>query len=621
MDESMDGWHVEGYTEVRELGHGGQGRVVLARADATGAPVAIKYLAGGADEAERERMRHEARMLAQADSPHVARLHRLVEGADGVAIVMEAVDGVSLKELLERNGALGPEASLAVLKGSLLGLAAAHELGVVHRDYKPANVVVPADGTSRLVDFGIAVPAGREAGGSGTAYYMAPEQWDRHIAQPAGDVYSATCVFVECVSGRRPYGGDRRELRRAHLTAPVPVESVPEPLRPLVAAGMAKAPEDRPPSAAAFVADLERTAREAYGPDWEERGVRRLATAAAALAALFPLAAWLLPGGQAAGHAAGHTAGHAAGQATSHAAGHVAAQGTNETVGHLTAQSAKHGAGKAAGTGAKGAAGGAKGLLAAAAGTAAVVAAGAVVATTAGHGSGGKHRTGAPSAVTVAAVRNCTTTTYSGATATTMTPSPGPAKVRLPEQVKLPKGAAVFRSQVGQYLIAPAAEQCAGSLGVDGGGETDIPARGGTGGAGPTGTITQVLPGGVGSKYQTDCDYFPDSQEGQKQGECRPPLPVQAVPTGVPSVRASIRKDQLTNGGPPSPYVAVSFATMDANGWPTVVGCTKPWAQADLCTAAFTYAFVQAVEKAHAPKADLDRAAKSIAAFVASAKQ
>ncbi|HEU5029002.1 MAG TPA: serine/threonine-protein kinase [Spirillospora sp.] len=598
----MDGWHVKGYTEVRELGHGGQGRVVLARDDASGAPVAIKYLAGGADEAERERMRHEARMLAQADSPHVARLHRLVESADGIAIVMEAVDGVSLKELLERNGALGPEASLAVLKGSLLGLAAAHALGVVHRDYKPANVVVPADGKSRLVDFGIAVPAGREAGGSGTAYYMAPEQWDRHVARPAGDVYSATCVFVECVSGRRPFGGDRGELRRAHRTAPVPVEAVPEPLRPLVAAGMAKAPDDRPASAAAFVADLERTAREAYGPDWEERGVRRLAAAAAALAALFPLAAWLLPGGQAAGHAAGQAAGQAAAQATGHATG----------------------AGKGAAAGAKGIAGGLKGaggIAAAAAGTAAVVAAGAViVATTAGHGSGGKHDAGAPSAVTVAAVRDCTTTAgYPGAT---MTPSAGPSQVRLPEQVRLPKGAAVFRSQIGQYLIGPAAERCAGSMGVDGGGETDIPPRGGSGAVNPAGSIAQVLPGGVSSKYRMDCDYFPDSpQARQQEGGCRPLLPVQAIPTGVRTVRASIRKDEPTNGAPPSPYVAVSFATMDANGWPTAIGCVMPWAKADLCTATLTYAFVQEAGAAHAPKADLDGAAQRIKAFVASAKR
>ncbi|MCP9969612.1 serine/threonine-protein kinase [Actinomadura madurae] len=305
----MDGERrVDGFAEVRELGSGAQGRVVLARHEASGTPVAIKYLPAGADEAERERLRHEALMLGQADSPHVARLFRLIEGPETSAIVMEAVDGVSLKELLARHGALGPEASLAVLKGSLLGLAAAHAVGVVHRDYKPANVVVPADGRSRLVDFGIATPAGEEAGGAGTPYYMAPEQWSRHVATPASDVYAATCVFVECVTGERPYTGDRAALMRAHLTGDVPVEDVPEALRDLVRRGMAKAPEDRPDGAAAFAGDLERAARETYGGDWEARGVRTLAASAAALAALFPLAAWLVPGAAGAAGAAARRA-------------------------------------------------------------------------------------------------------------------------------------------------------------------------------------------------------------------------------------------------------------------------------------------------------------------------
>ncbi len=243
----------------------------------------------------------------------MARLFRLVEGPETSAIVMEAVDGVSLKELLERHGALGPEASLAVLKGSLLGLAAAHAVGVVHRDYKPANVVVPADGRSRLVDFGIATPAGQEAGGAGTPYHMAPEQWVG-VATPSTDVYAATCVFVECVTGRRPYTGNRAELMNAHLSGEVPVEAVPEALRPLVLRGMARAPEDRPSGAALFVDELERTARKTYGQDWEARGVHALSAGAVALAALFPLAAWLAPGAaSAAGAGAGaSTAGTAA---------------------------------------------------------------------------------------------------------------------------------------------------------------------------------------------------------------------------------------------------------------------------------------------------------------------
>ncbi|TDC09517.1 serine/threonine-protein kinase, partial [Actinomadura bangladeshensis] len=314
-------WRVDGYTEVRELGAGAQGRVVLARHDASGTPVAIKYLAVRADEAERERLRHEALMLGRAGSPHVARLFRLVEGPDTAAIIMEAIDGVSLKELLRQHGALGPEAALTVLKGSLLGLAAAHAVGVVHRDYKPANVVVPADGRSRLVDFGIATPAGEEAGGAGTPYYMAPEQWSRHIATPASDVYAATCVFVECVTGHRPYAGTRAELMRAHLTGEVPIDAVPEALRPLVQRGMAKAPEDRPAGAAAFVDDLERTAQAAYGRDWEARGVHALSAGAVALAALFPLAAWLLPGAAGTASAVGAVGAAGAGAAGAGAAG------------------------------------------------------------------------------------------------------------------------------------------------------------------------------------------------------------------------------------------------------------------------------------------------------------
>ncbi|MFI0353466.1 serine/threonine-protein kinase [Actinomadura sp. 9N407] len=285
----MSEWRIDGFDEVRELGAGAQGRVVLARHRTAGTPVAIKYLNEGSGQ-EFERLRHEAVLLGRVSDRHVARLYQLVEGDHGAAIVMEAVNGVSLKRVLSEHGALGAEASLTVLKGSLLGLAAAHAVGVVHRDYKPANVVVQADGLSKLIDFGIAVPQGAD-GRSGTPAYMPPEQWRGEPATPAADVYAATCVFFECVTGRRPFTGAGPELMGQHLNGSVPVDVLPEALRELVTRGMAKAPGERPYGAAAFVEELERSASAAYGADWEQRGVRALAGTAVALAALFPLVA------------------------------------------------------------------------------------------------------------------------------------------------------------------------------------------------------------------------------------------------------------------------------------------------------------------------------------------
>lgn len=289
----MAAWALGGFTELSTLGEGGFGRVVLARHDASGAFVAIKYLFPryAADLEQRARFRHEAAILRRVVSPHVARLHEFVETGQGAAIVMEAVPGVPLKEVLTREPVLPPESALAILKGSLLGLAAAHAAGTVHRDYKPGNVLVQPDRQSKLVDFGIAVLAGHSGLAGGTPAYMAPEQWRGAAATPATDVYAATCVFFQCVTGHRPFRATGTEqLRELHQRAAVPDEEVPEPVRPLVVAGMAKDPAARPAGAAAFVVELEAAALAGYGPGWETRGWQRLAAHAGTLLALSPLA-------------------------------------------------------------------------------------------------------------------------------------------------------------------------------------------------------------------------------------------------------------------------------------------------------------------------------------------
>jgi eukaryotic-like serine/threonine-protein kinase len=285
------GWSVPGYTGLKALGSGGFGDVVLARHDTSGTLVAIKYLRWDllSDARFAEMFRSEAAVLASMDDPHVVRLYEYIESPSGAAIVMELVDGVSLREILARQGGTTPEAALVVLQGSLLGLAAAHARGVIHRDYKPDNVLVDGDGASKLTDFGIAARAGDRSVRGGTLAYAPPEQFAGASASPAGDVYAATATFFECLTGRPPFHGDSAAaLLYQHLSQPVPVDAVPEPVRPLVAAGMAKQPEDRPADATTFIAALNKVAAGAYGPDWYKRGRSHLAEAALLLAALWP---------------------------------------------------------------------------------------------------------------------------------------------------------------------------------------------------------------------------------------------------------------------------------------------------------------------------------------------
>ena len=161
-----EGWTVPGYAEERRLGQGATGRVVAAVSEATGQRVAIKYLSPALlrDPSFMWRYRTEAQTLRSLDVPQVVQLYDYVEEpGQGAAIVTELVDGISLHALVARGGPMSPESALTVLKGSLLALAAAHAIGIVHRDYKPENILVDAHGDTKLSDFGVAVKAGKKA--------------------------------------------------------------------------------------------------------------------------------------------------------------------------------------------------------------------------------------------------------------------------------------------------------------------------------------------------------------------------------------------------------------------------------------------------------------------------
>ncbi|MGP4024514.1 serine/threonine-protein kinase [Actinomadura sp. 3N407] len=280
----VDGWTVPGFTHDRELGGGASGRVMLATDDLTSTQVAIKYLGGGlgADEAFLARFRASARRLSQLEDPNVVDLYDFVETPDGAAIVMQYAEGVSMRRVLAAQGPTGPLAALSMLGGTLLGLAAAHEHNIVHGAMRPANILVDGDGNARLTDFATS-PSGTEAQ-SGPPY-AAPELWDGVPATVGTDLYAATAIFYECLTGRPPYAG--RNMARLHREAPIPADEVPGPLRNLIHQGLAKDPAQRPRSVADYLAALEDAAVSAYGPSWEAQGRGRL-TELAAQAALHP---------------------------------------------------------------------------------------------------------------------------------------------------------------------------------------------------------------------------------------------------------------------------------------------------------------------------------------------
>jgi serine/threonine-protein kinase len=284
-------WRLPDYTEIGRLGSGATGTVVSAKHDPTGTFVAIKFLSAGrrGRSVPSDWFRGQVKLLTEIDNTNVARLYEYVEGPKGGALVSELVDGVSLSEIIAR-GVIEPLASLAVLRGSLRGLAAAHGKGVLHRDFRPANVQVTLAGSPKIVDFGVVPPVESMHPGAGTPLYQAPELWDRSPAGTRSDVYAVAATFFECLTGHPPFppAGTMAEMRAAHEHGDIPLDEVPEQIRDLVARGLAKDPAERPVDAAAYLASMEQVAAQRFGSDWLRAGEAALARRISAIVPLQP---------------------------------------------------------------------------------------------------------------------------------------------------------------------------------------------------------------------------------------------------------------------------------------------------------------------------------------------
>lgn len=259
------------YRLLERLGTGGMASVWLAEDERLGRQVALKRLHGDGPEDMARRFEREAKVLASLNHQNVVAVFDTVPDDEGIVIVMEHVPGETLRDALKR-GPLPPGEAAAVVEGIGAALDHGHRQGVVHRDVKPANVLLRPDGVVKLADFGIAIAAERThitrtGTVMGTAAYMAPEQLEGRDATPATDVYALGAVAFEVLSGRRAVGGKTpAEIVHRVATRPPPDlreswKAAPPAAVAVVRRAMARDPRDRPSSAGDLAAEL----REALG--------------------------------------------------------------------------------------------------------------------------------------------------------------------------------------------------------------------------------------------------------------------------------------------------------------------------------------------------------------------
>jgi WD40 repeat protein/serine/threonine protein kinase len=273
---------LEHYEILEQLGHGGMGVVYAALDRKLDRKVAIKRLLSRGTAEHQRRLIDEARAMAKLAHPNVVQVYEIGETNGATFIVMEYVAGLTLRRWLERNQNHPPERILDLLIQAGRGLEAAHAAGLVHRDFKPENVIVGDDGRVRVLDFGLVLDAtasralldvagsdssvpervGKQGAIIGTPSYMALEQWSGLACTPATDQYAFCVVAHEALYGIRPFVAEHfwqllDKITNAELT-PIPADTkVAEHIHRVLSRGLAGAPEQRWPSLSALLSALD----------------------------------------------------------------------------------------------------------------------------------------------------------------------------------------------------------------------------------------------------------------------------------------------------------------------------------------------------------------------------
>jgi serine/threonine protein kinase len=264
------GTEFAGYRILGVIGRGGMSVVYAAEHVGLGRTVAIKLLSAAlaADASFRERFTRESRLAATLDHPNIIPIFDAGEADGFLYIAMRHVDGIDLGTLIERDGPLALGQTLFFIEQVAGALDQAHEQGLIHRDVKPANILIarPSDRVF-LTDFGVVKEASSQGLTKtgyflGTFEYAAPEQIEGRPVDARTDVYALGCVLYECLSGEPPFkAATEGTVIHAHLVEPPPKLSVKRPdlpigLNAVIATAMAKAMEDRFPSAGEFARAL-----------------------------------------------------------------------------------------------------------------------------------------------------------------------------------------------------------------------------------------------------------------------------------------------------------------------------------------------------------------------------
>jgi len=277
----MIGTTVTHYRIVSKLGEGGMGVVYEAEDLTLGRRVALKFCLSGRDDAKlRANLLKEARAASSLSHPNIAHIYEYVEDPEGDAFIsMELVSGASLARTLSQRR-LSIEETMKVATGVASALAEAHRHGVIHRDIKPGNIQITAEGEVKVLDFGIARPASLPASGeastditrtiegfSGTLLYMSPEQATAETLDARSDLFSLGVVLYECLTGKAPFAADALPsvLARLLTWAPPPPSRVnpqsPAQLDSIVLKLLEKDREKRYASAGELLADLQTPGR------------------------------------------------------------------------------------------------------------------------------------------------------------------------------------------------------------------------------------------------------------------------------------------------------------------------------------------------------------------------